>query len=145
MRERSKIRNIRRTFFSDFQRYAKHFSESGFAGKLGRIKYVVGRELLMPMLRLYYVFKAPSTPLRKKMYILGALGYFILPLDFVPDFLLPAIGYADDLVVATTVINIVSKYCTPEVDERAHIACDKLLKPRADNALFRAEKGTEHK
>ncbi len=38
----------------------------------------------------------------------GGLLYFILPADFIPDFI-PVIGYLDDLAVLTTIMNSLSK------------------------------------
>ena len=38
----------------------------------------------------------------------GGLLYFILPADFIPDFI-PVAGYLDDLVVLTTIMNSLSK------------------------------------
>lgn len=38
----------------------------------------------------------------------GSLLYFILPADFIPDFI-PVIGYLDDLAVLTTIMNSLNK------------------------------------
>ena len=43
-----------------------------------------------------YLFKSSDVPLRAKSLIVGALTYFIMPLDGLPDFL-PLLGYTDDL------------------------------------------------
>ncbi|MCR6632675.1 MAG: YkvA family protein [Magnetospirillum sp.] len=40
----------------------------------------------------------PATPTRVKAILLGAVAYFVLPFDVVPD-LLVGLGYADDLAV----------------------------------------------
>ena len=40
----------------------------------------------------------PATPMRAKTILIGALAYFILPLDFLPDFA-PLIGFSDDAAV----------------------------------------------
>ncbi|MDO4771289.1 YkvA family protein [Porphyromonas sp.] len=118
---------IKTLFFRDIPRYAKHFSESKFFAKLLKIGSYVAGEVLLPMLRLYYVMKAPTTPLHRKLHIAAALGYFILPFDFIPDFLVPVLGFADDLVVATTVLKTVSGYCTDEIEDRARQTCERIL------------------
>ncbi|MDE0815731.1 MAG: YkvA family protein [Alphaproteobacteria bacterium] len=40
-------------------------------------------------------FQDPATPFRVKASVLGALAYFIMPIDLIPDFLL-ILGYTDD-------------------------------------------------
>lgn len=39
--------------------------------------------------------KDENTPGKHKMIIIGALGYFILPVDLIPDFI-PVAGFTDD-------------------------------------------------
>lgn len=47
-------------------------------------------------------------PLRSVLYALGALLYFLSPVDLVPDFL-PGIGYLDDVAVVVAVVKALSK------------------------------------
>ena len=48
----------------------------------------------------------PSTPTHMKALIIGAIGYILLPLDLIPDFV-PVVGYTDDLAsVAGVVANV---------------------------------------
>jgi uncharacterized membrane protein YkvA (DUF1232 family) len=46
------------------------------------------------LLAAYYAFDQ-ATPLQVKAALLGALAYFVLPFDTVPD-MLPFLGFADD-------------------------------------------------
>lgn len=48
----------------------------------------------------YFCAMDPNTPPRVRGTLLAALGYFILPLDFIPDFLL-TFGMGDDIAVLT--------------------------------------------
>ena len=48
----------------------------------------------------YFCAMDPDTPLRVRGILLGALAYFILPFDMVPDFLL-FVGFTDDIAVLT--------------------------------------------
>lgn len=118
---------IKALFFKDIPRFAKYFSETKLFAKLKRVARLAAGEVLLPMLRLFYVMKAPATPIYRKLHIAAALGYFIFPFDFIPDFLVPVLGFADDLVVATTVLNLVSKYCTEEIEMQAQRARERLL------------------
>lgn len=43
-----------------------------------------------------------------KRWILVALGYFVSPIDLIPDFI-PAIGYVDDAVVVAYVVHKISE------------------------------------
>jgi len=47
-----------------------------------------------------YAATDPATPLRDKAVLLGALAYFIMPVDAVPDFV-TLLGFTDDLAVLT--------------------------------------------
>lgn len=51
----------------------------------------------------YYCALDPRTPSRVKAILLAALAYFILPVDFVPDFIL-GVGFGDDMAVLTAAI-----------------------------------------
>jgi len=54
-----------------------------------------------------------------KVIIIGALGYFISPVDAISDFI-PVVGYADDLGVLTLAIATVAAYITYNVKAQAH-------------------------
>jgi len=78
--------------------YEKEFSEEGFWDKITSVVKVVGCDLIEKALILYYVLKDPDTPNSVKALIYGALGYFISPVDAVPD-AIPVVGFGDDLGV----------------------------------------------
>ncbi len=65
-------------------------------------------------LKLYYAMKRPETPIWAKTAIAGALGYFICPIDAVPD-ALPVIGFTDDLSVLVAALGVVSQYVDDDV------------------------------
>ncbi len=83
----------------DFEKYQKEFSELKLSEKLNRVAKTIGVKTTYPVLLLYYAFKRKETPSWAKKIITGVIGYFLLPFDLVPDFLLPIIGYTDDLSV----------------------------------------------
>ena len=79
----------------DMDKYSEKYSESALWDKIkGTIKSV-GIELLYNALQLYYVTKRPDCPPHVKAGIIAALGYFISPLDLIPD-MIPVAGFADD-------------------------------------------------
>lgn len=51
----------------------------------------------------YFCALDPRTPPRVRGTLLAALAYFVLPFDFIPDFLL-GIGFGDDIAVLMTAI-----------------------------------------
>ncbi|MFH1114726.1 MAG: YkvA family protein [Pseudomonadota bacterium] len=87
-------------FTNKYGRFRKHYSESDFWSRLkGRAKKL-GKGGLKHALTLYYTLNEPNVPTWAKTVIIGALGYFIFPLDAIPDFV-PFVGLTDDLGVLT--------------------------------------------
>jgi len=84
-----------------FDQYRKEFSESKLVEKVNHVAKQVGAKTIYPVLLLYYAYKRKETPAWAKKIIAGVLGYFLMPFDLVPDFLIPLIGYTDDLSVLT--------------------------------------------
>ena len=70
------------------------------------------------LLAAYYCAFDRATPLQVKVTLIGALAYFVLPFDAIPD-LLPVIGFTDDAAVLATAIKMVSSHMTPEHREAA--------------------------
>jgi uncharacterized membrane protein YkvA (DUF1232 family) len=54
----------------------------------------------------YYCALDPQTPMRTRAILLGALAYFVLPLDWVPDFII-GFGFTDDVAVLAAAIGAV--------------------------------------
>jgi uncharacterized membrane protein YkvA (DUF1232 family) len=70
----------------------------------------------------FYAATDPNTELRVRATLLGALAYFILPLDFLPDFA-PLIGFSDDAAVLALALKMVADAITPAHRQKAK---DKL-------------------
>jgi uncharacterized membrane protein YkvA (DUF1232 family) len=73
----------------------------------------------------YYCALDRQTPARVRAALAGALAYFILPADAVPD-LLPALGYTDDAAVLIATLQLVSSHLLPEHREAARRALERL-------------------
>ncbi|PKL78915.1 MAG: hypothetical protein CVV25_09795 [Ignavibacteriae bacterium HGW-Ignavibacteriae-4] len=78
--------------------YSKEYSEQSFWGKIKGFAKVAGIKVVYVALILYYTLQDPNVPKKAKAIIIGALGYFILPIDLVPD-LIPVAGYSDDFAM----------------------------------------------
>ena len=97
---------------------APEFEERSFWNKLASAAGKAGREVLEIALTLYYALIDDDTPAWAKATIIGALIYFISPVDAVPDFI-PVAGYADDLVVMAGAVATVAAHIKPEHREKA--------------------------
>ena len=106
--------------------YERHYNDDGFWKKVKHVAALVGRKVLYPALQLYYVLQSKDVPVKAKTLIIGALGYLILPVDLMPDFI-PALGFTDDLTALMVALRAVNKHVTPEINARAKEQTDKLL------------------
>ena len=98
--------------------YQSNYSESGLWKKVKSLAKKAGVKTIYMVLLLHYVLKSPDVPLEDKAKIYGALGYFILPIDLIPDFI-PVVGYSDDVAALAFALHAVWKNVTPEIKERA--------------------------
>src|SRR5688572_12801187 len=69
----------------------------------------------------YYCAFDPNTPARVRGVLIGALAYFVLPFDVLPD-ILAGIGFSDDASVLVLAIGTVAAHITPEHREKARQA-----------------------
>ena len=80
----------------DIEKYQEHYDEKKLGTKLPKVARKAGSKLVYAVLLLYYVLRSKTVSNADKTKIYGALGYFLLPLDILPDFI-PLAGYTDDL------------------------------------------------
>ena len=57
-------------------------------------------------------------PLKTKMVSYGALGYFISPIDVIPDFI-PVVGFTDDIGVLAAAVVMAASYIDAEAKAKA--------------------------
>lgn len=91
------------------EQFKTPYSDSTFWDKVKGHAKSAGEEVLTPALKMYYAALDSDTPAWAKTTIYSALGYFILPIDAVPD-LVPAVGYADDLSLLAGAFAIVAAH-----------------------------------
>lgn len=104
------------------------YSDSSFRQKMKKYAVVVGRKLTEPALAMYYCMKDKDTPLKAKLIIFGALGYFILPADMICD-LTPLIGFTDDLTVIITAYGLIRRYVKDSHRQKAREQAELFLSP----------------
>lgn len=107
-----------------FKKYAKDFSEESFWQKIKNYARQAGLKTAYTGLLLYYAYKRKDTPGWAKKLVLGVLGYFISPIDALPDFT-PLLGYTDDLGVLTFGLVTIACYIDKEVKGKARKQLDK--------------------
>lgn len=70
----------------------------------------------------YYCAVDVETPIKVKLVLFAALGYFVLPVDAIPD-VLTGLGFTDDATVLATALGLVGAH----IKEPHRIAARRLL------------------
>ena len=83
------------------------------------------------LLAAYYCAFDKETPRHVQVALLGAIAYFILPFDFIPD-VMPVLGFTDDAAVLATAIRMVASHITPDHRAAAKAALARGLDPETD-------------
>ena len=98
--------------------YAQVYNPSKLLEKLGKVARKAGAKVVYAVLLLYYALLDGDVPLKDKAIVVGALGYFILPFDFIPDMLGP-LGFSDDMGALLLALKTIWSNITPKVKEQA--------------------------
>jgi uncharacterized membrane protein YkvA (DUF1232 family) len=77
------------------------------------------------LLAAHYCAFDRQTPLQVKAVLVGALAYFVLPTDLIPDYI-PLVGYTDDAAVLAAAIKLVASHMTPDHRQAARRALGRL-------------------
>lgn len=102
----------------DYSKYSKEYSEQSLFDKILKVAKKAGINVVYAALILFYTLLKPSTPKWAKVQIVGVLGYFISPIDLIPDFM-PGVGYTDDLGVLILSLVAVAMFIDSEVKQKA--------------------------
>ncbi|MCM3595479.1 YkvA family protein [Metabacillus idriensis] len=102
----------------ELQEAEKHYSETKFWDKLKKFGKKAGSSVVYAVLLLYFTLQKPEVPKKTKAIIIGALGYFILPLDLIPD-LAAGVGYTDDLGALGLALLQVAMYIDDDIKNQA--------------------------
>ncbi|MGS2778750.1 YkvA family protein [Robertmurraya sp. GLU-23] len=102
----------------EFKDSGKHFSDEKFWGKLKKFAKKAGSSVVYAVLLLYFTLQKPEVPVKAKTIIIGALGYFILPFDLIPDVAV-GVGYTDDLGALGVALFQVAMYIDEDIKSKA--------------------------
>ena len=111
---------------SDPEEFAQYYSSEGFWRKLARQSKGIGQKFSEILLVLYYSLTDRETPKWAKSVIVGALGYFIFPVDAIPDFI-PVIGFTDDYGMIMSALAVIAAHIKDEHKEKARAITAKLF------------------
>ncbi len=62
---------------------------------------------------MWHALGDPATPVTARAVLVGAIVYFVLPADFVPDFL-AGLGFTDDAAVMAAALKTIGSYLKPK-------------------------------
>lgn len=109
------------------EEYKKEYNEKSFFDKLKKVLKVVGVKGVYMLLLLYNTLQRKDIPPKEKSIIIWALGYFILPLDALPD-ITPIVGYSDDIFALGMAILKVMPYIDDKMKEKSREQIIKWFK-----------------
>ena len=102
---------------SALKKYAENYDEKKMWNKIKEFFVEAGINLVIKVLQLWYVLQKPEVPVHVKIAIMGAIAYFVMPVDFILD-VLPG-GYQDDLLAVTLTLIATEEYIDDEVRRKA--------------------------
>ncbi|MGZ8364129.1 MAG: YkvA family protein [Caulobacteraceae bacterium] len=95
----------------------------GFMPKLRRVAARI--PFASDLVSVYYSARDPETPLAAKGMMLGALAYFVLPTDAIPD-ILAGVGFTDDAAVLAALLAVLGRTIKPKHKEQAQGLLERL-------------------
>lgn len=103
---------------SEVDKYGKNYSDDGLWDKIKNTAKKVGSNLIYEVLQLFYVAKNPNVPMKIRAAMVAPLGYFISPVDLIPD-ITPIVGYSDDTAVIAMAIAFAHAYIDDDIRQNA--------------------------
>lgn len=94
--------------------------------KILKHSVAIGQKTVYSVLLMFYAFRRKETPTFARSIIIGVLGYFLAPLDAIPD-LSPILGYTDDFGVLSFGLVTIAAYINDEVRINARKALKRLF------------------
>jgi uncharacterized membrane protein YkvA (DUF1232 family) len=108
---------------------SRAYSDSSFRRKLARHARTAGETVVERALQLHYALRKPELPGWARARVIGALGYFIIPLDAIPD-IVPGAGYLDDLGVLALAFATVASHIDDGVRDKARAQMQRWFGPK---------------
>lgn len=113
--------------FNANEEFQKEYSKPKFWEKIDFSWKKAGKKVVETAIELFLALQDKDTPRWAKAVIIGALGYFITPIDAIPDFA-PLVGFSDDLGVMLSALAVVAIHIKEEHKEKARQVSSKIFK-----------------
>lgn len=110
----------------DYGKYKSSYTEENLQTKLKKYGKKIGMNTTYYILLLYQMIVSNVVSLADKAIIIAALGYFISPLDVIPDIIIGT-GFIDDASVLLIALRQVIKNITPEIKQQAKERLAKMF------------------
>ena len=104
-------------FKNNHEKYAASYNPNSLFDKIKKYAKKAGVKTVYVILILYYASFDKRLPVKDRLMVVAALGYFILPVDLIPD-ALPG-GFADDAAAALYVVRHIWKYISDDTFRKA--------------------------
>ncbi|WP_270169931.1 YkvA family protein [Paenibacillus sp. SYP-B4298] len=96
----------------------EQYTEASFWEKLKKFGKKAGVKVVYTALLLFYCLRDGNVPPWAKTVIVGALAYFINPVDAIPD-VVPVVGFTDDLGALVAALGTVAVYINDDIRHKA--------------------------
>ena len=110
----------------EYSKYKSSYTEENLQTKLKKYGKKIGVNTTYYILLLYQMIVSNIVPIADKAIIIAALGYFISPLDIIPDIIIGT-GFIDDVSVMLIALRQVVKNITPEIKQQAKERLGKMF------------------
>ena len=110
----------------EYSKYKSSYTEENLQTKLKKYGKKIGVNTTYYILLLYQMIVSNIVPIADKAIIIAALGYFISPLDIIPDIIIGT-GFIDDVSVMLIALRQVVKNITPEIKQQAKERVGKMF------------------
>lgn len=105
---------MKKNTLKDLKKYEGLYSEESLMTKISRFAKRAGLNTTYYVLLLYTMLISGKTAIKDKAVIIGALGYFICPIDLIPDIMIGT-GFLDDASILMFALTTISSSITPEI------------------------------
>lgn len=105
-------------YTQEYGKYQGAYTEEGFWKKMAKYGKKIGLNTCYYILLLYQLLISTSVSLVDKTIIVGALGYFISPIDVIPDIIIGT-GLVDDATALLLALSTLAGSITQPIKDAA--------------------------